>query len=419
MGRDVLAGSGFAAPGAQALGFSWLQAAPDDTSAGAHSDFHVSIGFTTPGDDIKDLTIHLPPGMIGDPTATPLCTAAELNGDTCPAASQVGTVSTTVAALGLLPLTVDGSIYNLEAMTGEPARFGIVLRPAGGVLPKITMQSGAQLRQSDFGLDTVLKDIPNTASGLPIDIQSMSLTLSGSAGSPPQPFMRNPTSCGTATTVFDATSYAHPDTTVSGQASFTPTNCAALPFSPTLRAQIGSVGTTTPPAKPPLTTTVLQDEGEAGLKSAQVVLPSGIGADNNVLNHQCQMADFQAGTCPPNSIVGSVRATSPLLTSPLKGKVALVVPPLPPRLGLDLKGELSMQIFGSFVFTPNGPGNLFDKLPDIPISTFTLKFKANRLITSTRDLCKLPKPRFKTEFHAFSGAVQTGDVATRVIGCPG
>jgi hypothetical protein len=279
------------------------------------------------------------------------------------------------------------------------------------------MQSRAQLRQSDFGLDTVLKDIPNTASGVPIDIQSMSLTLFGSAGSPPQPFMRNPTSCGTATTVFGATSYAHPATTVSGQASFTPTNCAGLPFSPTFRGIFGSVGTT--PSKPPLTTTVLQDEGEAGLKSAQIVLPSDVGGDNDQLNQQCLIADFQAGRCPPNSIIGSVRATSPLLTSPLKGPVALVVPPLPPQLGLDLKGQLSMQIFGRFVFTPDGPGNLFDKLPDIPISTFTLKFNANKLIASARDLCKLPKPRFKTEFHAFSGAVQTGTVAARVTGCPG
>jgi hypothetical protein len=150
-----------------------------------------------------------------------------------------------------------------------------------------------------------------------------------------------------------------------------------------------------------------------------VVLPSDVGAYNDVLNDQCLIADFQSGTCPPNSIIGSVRATSPLLTSPLKGKVALVVPPLPPRLGLDLKGQLSMQIFGRFVFTPDGPGNLFDTLPDIPISNFTLKFKANKLISSARDLCQLPKPRFKTEFHAFSGAVQTGTVAARVTGCPG
>jgi hypothetical protein len=163
----------------------------------------------------------------------------------------------------------------------------------------------------------------------------------------------------------------------------------------------------------------LQDEGEAGLKSAQIVLPSDVGGDNDQLNQQCLIADFQAGRCPPNSIIGSVRATSPLLTSPLKGPVALVVPPLPPQLGLDLKGQLSMQIFGRFVFTPDGPGNLFDKLPDIPISTFTLKFNANKLIASARDLCKLPKPRFETEFHAFSGAVQTGTVAARVTGCPG
>ena len=37
--------------------------------------------------------------------------------------------------LGLLPLTVNGSLFNFTPQPGEPARFAIVLNPAGALLP--------------------------------------------------------------------------------------------------------------------------------------------------------------------------------------------------------------------------------------------------------------------------------------------
>ena len=48
--------------GARGARLPGLSAAPANTNAGANSDFNVHIGFTTPADDVKDLTIDLPPG---------------------------------------------------------------------------------------------------------------------------------------------------------------------------------------------------------------------------------------------------------------------------------------------------------------------------------------------------------------------
>ena len=49
----------------------------------------------------------------------------------------------------------------------EPARFGIVLRPVGSdpipLLEKIKQVSDVRLRSRDFGLDTVLTDVPRVA----------------------------------------------------------------------------------------------------------------------------------------------------------------------------------------------------------------------------------------------------------------
>jgi hypothetical protein len=157
---DVVRRSGCRLPHARsgrhaAFGFQGLSASPTNTSAGAHSNFNIHIGFTSPSADVKDLTVGLPPGLVGNPTATPLCTSAQLQSDSCPSASQAGTVSTnvTVHLLGLLPLpmTVNGSLYNLEPQAGQPARFGIVLRPIAAdpipLLQKIKQASDVRLRQ--------------------------------------------------------------------------------------------------------------------------------------------------------------------------------------------------------------------------------------------------------------------------------
>src|SRR5882724_9839110 len=78
---------------AQAIGLTGLSVTPASTQAGAHSNIAVNIGFSTPTDQVKNLTISLPPGVVGDPNATPHCSVAQLNSDTCPANSEVGSVA--------------------------------------------------------------------------------------------------------------------------------------------------------------------------------------------------------------------------------------------------------------------------------------------------------------------------------------
>jgi hypothetical protein len=405
-----------------AFSVNGLVAQPAVTDAGAHSNFTLHVAFPDAGTNVKNLTIHLPPGMVGDPTATPLCAVTALNNDNCPANSRVGDVTTAVTAMLLppvgLPLTVDGTLYNLTPQAGEPARFGIVLRPAGGLLGKIILQSAVKLRTTDYGLDTVINNIPKTANGIATHIDSMDVQLLGMAGNPPKPFMRNPTSCTVATTTFDAVAYNA--ATASGTASFTPTNCGALDFSPTFSSTIGSGGHTAAGTSPPLTTVVEQDVGEAGVNQVSVVLPDGITAHNEPLARQCSEVAFQAGTCPANTIVGDAKATSPLLTQALSGPVSIITPVASgqlPRLGLDLQGPLHIQLFGKFTLSADGPGNEFDGVPDIPLSRFKLHFAADDLVATSRDLCAPPAPLFPTSFLGWNGATQSGDVTVGVKGC--
>ena len=416
------------APSAQAaLGLQSLSAKPANLAAGANSDFDIHIGFSDPADQVKDLTVHLPPGLVGNPTATPLCTVSQLNADSCPANTQVGSVTANVNVIVAgpvsVPLTVNGSLYNLTPQPGEPARFGIVLRPLGGLIggTKIIQQSAVQLRRSDFGLDTIVNNFPQTASGLETDITSLDLSLVGTANG--HGFIRNPTSCTPKTVTFDATSYGGHSAHGSAP-SFTPTNCDALPFHPVATVKLGEKGATRAGSNTPLTAVIQQEPTEAGLADAQLLLPSTLSPNSALLTNTCSLLQFQvnAAKCPAKSIVGSGTATSSFLPSALGGPVVLVRPgpgDFLPRLGVQLNGPLSLHILGSFVIESAGLGNEFAKLPDIPIARFALHFHAgkNGLVGTSQNLCTSPAPKFRTSFEGFNGAHQQGPVTAQIVGC--
>ena len=418
----AFAALGFAAPGAlAAYEVTNVAAGPASDLAGANSDF--SISFDLAGGQARDLVIHLPPGLVGNPLATTTCTEDQLNADNCPAASAVGTIANNVTILGAVPQTANGIIYNVVPHQGEPARFGFVLNAPPAA--KIVLQSPASLRPSDLGLDTTLKNLPQNAlvGGLPvpITINGVQLTLKGQVGKPAKGFLRNPTSCGTHTVAIDATDYA--DETGHGEDTFDTTNCAALPFDPQLSATIKRVGSVNDPVK--LSTTISQTATEAGLQTATVILPAQVAANSSVLTKTCPEAAFQAGTCPADTIVGTARAESPLQAQALTGDVALVEPPGGlgglPLLGVDLRGALALKLKGVISLEAGPPLRskvTFDGLPDIPISAFTLTFRGGEGGLNSV-FCNEPLPSeltFNSSFTSYSGAM-TSPTAKAPIDC--
>src|SRR5690349_24450763 len=68
----------FVAPAANAaFELTNVSATPASNNAGANSDFSISLD-TPDASDMKDLTIHLPPGLVGNPLATTTCTEDQL-----------------------------------------------------------------------------------------------------------------------------------------------------------------------------------------------------------------------------------------------------------------------------------------------------------------------------------------------------
>lgn len=191
-----------------------------------------------------------------------------------------------------------------------------------------------------------------------------------------------------------------------------------MPFSPEFTAKVGAPGFTAPSTRPPITTSIKQTADEAGIQDTVVFLPSVIGADPTLFTSACDISAFNAGNCPDISVIGSATASTPLLSTPLQGPVAIVSEPGNPipKLGLDLRGSLPLKLTGNFVLN-GGTGVQFSGLPDIPISNFELRFRENTLSTNSTNLCKPPPPVFNTSFIAYSGATQSGPSTATVEGC--
>jgi hypothetical protein len=421
-----------------ALGFglSSPNGQPTNLQAGANSDLSIRIDVQEARAQLRDLTVHLPPGLVGNPLATPRCTEQQLEAIACPAASKVGSVSNGVdlRVLGAIPVsqTISGDVFNVFPRAGEPARFGIVLKalqvdlPIIGskVLPPIVLQSRARLRQRDLGLDTILTNLPRRANvvgaiDVDVDIKSLTLNLLGKAGNPPRGFLRNPTSCKSARITFNGRSWTN-ETANGAAPPFAPTNCGALPFSPELTAVAAPAGAGMPIG---LTTTISQTIEEAGLARADVILPNGIIGNPTLLANTCPQSAFKSGNCPASSLVGQAVASSPLQAQPLSGPVNLVEPPTAglPSLGVTLGGALSLKLLGTLALRSDGRAvTTFTGLPDIPISAFMLGFPTPPgFVLAGVDLCSGPQLFVDGAFAAHSGRQATAHAPLQLHGCTG
>lgn len=378
---------------AQQFGITQFSVTPANPQAGAHSDVSIVTGFPAgPGQPhAKNLTIHLPPGLVGNPEVVPKCTQAQFDGVACPGPTQVGTtlVDATVDPLGLpLPIQIPniaGEVYNLEPAGGAPARLGIVVRPP--LQPPITIPVAITVRPGDAGLDSAVVDLPTSVPLGEAWISKMTLTLEGDS---PQ-FMTNPTSCIPATASVEATSYDG-QSRQANAAPFTPTNCGAVPFDPTVGATVETARRSAPSG---YTVTLGLPVGHSNVKRAEVVLPEGTAISSPVAHglEACTPEQFAtAAGCPAAALIGSVSFVTPLLGQ-LGGEVFFGQPrpdgAMPLFVSVNQSG-VSLKLTG-VVTLDRGTGRIttvFDDLPQTPFTSFALSFKGgSRAVLSNPNAC--------------------------------
>jgi hypothetical protein len=394
--------------------------APAGTAAGLHSqvDMHAEFGSADP---VRDLHIHLPTGLVGNPKAVPACSQADFAADNCAADTRVGTTSADATATVLvLPVnaTATGYVYNVVPNADEPARLGVILSAFGGIGQVPPLPVEVALRP-DGGLDTTIRNIPATVAGLPTVINSMDLHLGGATA---PTFMTTPTQCAVKTTVLEAVTRA--DVSHSAQSSFTPTNCGAVPFAPAAAIAVADPARTKPSAY--TVSLTLPDGGDprqSHVRRASVVLPEGTTLSPGVADGlvACSAAQFAGAGCPAASQIGSVSFATPLIGT-LAGKVFFGTPAggsYPVLVAVDEHG-VHLRLTGAVTLDPRTGriSTVFDNLPQVPFTAFALSFQGgDRAVLANPATCG-SKALAATLTPWSGGPARTATAAFTVTGCP-
>jgi hypothetical protein len=402
----VLAGS--APTAASAFRISAFSVTPSTKQAAGHPDVKVSLNFSTGfGEDVRDLTLHFPPGLIGNPETKAKCAQSTFSADNCSLFSRVGSASVVATALGL-PLAIFGTVYVLQPSPNDAATLGIVLRPTGDIplvskIFAVAHITVAPTGGGDYFLRTKIADLPRTGIAVgfvpvPITIDTLTLTLTRTGNAAGTYFLTNPTGCQTATSAVQAVSYD--DQNVSAQSSYTPANCSAVPFTPgmsftTTSTQAGSrtganITLTVPGNESPLR--------QSHVKSAVARFPPGMNLDILAALGVpvCSESNFAADTCQAGSRVGDATVAIPSLPPDFTGDVYRVAPVSPTDafgLGVVLRGPRGIKatLRGgaaiTSVLTPTGYVvqlvSTFPTLPQIPFTSFRLGITLPMFFNST------------------------------------
>jgi hypothetical protein len=339
----------------------------------------------------RTIQVNLPPGLIGNPTATTKCQSYEMVATECPASARVGRLQPGTSSGGF---TSAGDVYNLVPPIGIAAQLGSFINAFGTVRIDAGVRTGA-----DYGIETRVLSVP-------ADIGLGRVIMSVWGVVAPRPFLTNPTACtGLLKATVSVDAWQEPGNFASRDATMPAVEgCDALHFRPKIAAQ-PTVRTSESPTGLHVNLHVPQNQNpiglaEANLKDAMVRLPAGVAINPSGANglDVCSAAQigYKPGTsgpaeftpgaarCPDGSKIGRVEVNTPLLEHQLKGGVYVAKPydnPFDSLLAIyiaidDPKSGVVMKLPGHVVADPD-TGRLtttFSDNPQLPFEDFTLNF---------------------------------------------
>jgi hypothetical protein len=403
-----------------------FSAGSESPLAGAFTTFFTRVTREAGTPQLTGVSAKLPEGVSAKLAGIPYCSDAalasistevgsgtpQLENPACPGSSQIGNV--TVGTGSGSPLYVSGGkVYLAGPYKGAPISLGVAIPAVAGPfdLGNVMVRLPARLDPTTAQVEILSEPLPTIVHGFPVDLRDLRVNIDRPA------FALNPTSC----KVEHATATMEGSGGVSAQGSqrFQIGECASLGLKPKLSLRLkGGTHRTQTPA---LTAILRPREGDANIESIQVTFPnSELFAQKN-LGTLCTRVQFAENACPPESIYGTVSATTPLLSEPLTGNVYLRSNPNHklPDLVTDLRGPASQPIhLEASAVTGTAKGNhlrnTFNFIPDAPLSRVELRLDGGSkgLLENTTDLCAKPY-RASVRFQAHNG--RTYMVTPRVL----
>lgn len=355
--------------------------------------------------NIKDVMAELPPGLVGQPTATPKCTHIEFEEEQCSGATQVGILHlySTVGEF-------EAAFYNVVPPPGMPAQFGARIGNLVDVYVDANVRSGG-----DYGITGTVAGastgvgVTDTKAefwGVPADpshdperrcpVPGQSPKIGCPSTAPPTPFLMDPTSCSVETARLRIDPWQEPG--VFSEASYELpafTGCTRMSFIPSISVLPDTSAADTPSGVlvklhiPQSESKSLEALSTPDLRKAVVTLPAGVTVNPAAANGLQACSPAQIGldnaeqpTCPDASKIGSLEIETPLLPDTLKGPVYLAEQDNNP-FGSLLALYVTAQADGVLIKVPGKVEldpltgqllNTFDEIPQLPFSDFRLHF---------------------------------------------
>lgn len=393
----------------------YFKATPSNLRSGGKTSLALEFARQDRDESIDRVSFELPRGLIGNLALSGLtkCSLADAARAACADSSRVGTARVEVGS-GQPTASLPGTVFLTEPkVSGDPAGLSVLVPAKLGPvdLGNVIVPVRLQLR-SDGGLTATSDPLPQFKDGITtaIRVATISITRDG--------FMRNPTSCGhrRGSGVFTPLAGA----SVTTNAAFDLTDCKALGFSPRFAIKVGARGKTGAGAHPPLTTTIKQPKGQAGIARVSVRLPRSLPSNSIGLAQACSQADFDANRCSRRARVATARAVSPFVTGSLSGPVWIVKQNRKlPKLVVQLRGPLSIDFTGQIkIGSRNRITTIFPTVPDVPVTKFSLSFHSGKygIVAANTDLCAR-KQFAPTELRGQNGKKQKVRHQIKVAGC--
>jgi hypothetical protein len=391
-------------------------AASVPATGGANTTFTFGLARGEGQQYLSKLSTTLPAGLIGKIPSVVLCGEPQAEKGDCTAASQLGTAAVSVGS-GPNPLSLTGTVYLTKSYGGAPYGLSVVV-PAEKIGPfnygRIVTRATVNVEPLTSRI-VVTSQIPTIVGGVPLRLRSLTVVVNRPN------FTINPTNCGALNTTTTLTSTF--GTTQSLSTPFQATGCDALGFKPKFSA--ASNAKTSRAKGASLTVKVRYPSGpQANIKSVVVALPKHLPSRLGTLNHACPQATFNISpaVCPPESRVGSVTVSTPVLPDKLTGPAMFVSHggAAFPDLDLVLQGGgVTVILVGNTNIAKGITTSDFAAIPDVPVSSFEVKLPVgkNSVLTAIGKLCK-QRLVMPTTLTAQNGKLLKQKTKIVVSGCP-
>ncbi len=394
--------------------------------AGQFSSFTLNLSRRDREQFVKGLQIHTPPGLLAMLSSVPLCGESEANSGHCPAVSAIGTTRVASGA-GSHPFEIEGTVYLTGPHDGAPFGLSIVTDAVAGPfnLGLVVVRARINIDPVDSTATITLDEtgpyaIPQILDGVPLRLQRVTTNIDRPG------FMFNPTNCEGEQVTGVISGAENARTGVSSPLAAG--GCKSLEFKP--KFTVSTSGRTSKAGGASLDAKLSYPSGsvgrEANIREVKVDLPKQLPSRLTTLQKACTAQTFDANpaACPAASVIGIVKARTPLLPVGLEGPVYFVSHggEAFPSLVIVLQGDgVRVDLTAATFISHAGiTSSTFKTVPDVPVSTFEIYLPEGRYsaLAANGSLCasasKLVMP---TAFVAQNGAEIHERTKVAVTGC--